>query len=77
MVSNSIPVGTAVLGDWTKLRLYVREDATLALDASGPLFTTNQFVARDRGSLRDWRATPVRVRHHRPHVDHDRKSSRK
>ncbi|WP_273736555.1 phage major capsid protein [Mycolicibacterium septicum] len=49
VVSNSIPVGQAVLGDWSKLRVYVRQDATLAIDASGVLFTKNQFVARAEG----------------------------
>jgi HK97 family phage major capsid protein len=49
VVSNSVPVGSAILGDWSKLRLYVREDATLAIDASGELFTKNLFVARGEG----------------------------
>ena len=46
VVSNSIPAGTAVLADWSKLALYIREDANLAIDASGDLFTHNQFIAR-------------------------------
>ena len=49
VVSNSIPVGVAVLGDFSKLRIYVREDATLAIDASGVLFAKNQFICRGEG----------------------------
>lgn len=49
VVSNSIPAGTGVLGDFSKLRVYVRRDATLALDSSGELFTKNLFVARAEG----------------------------
>ena len=46
VISNSVPAGTAVLGDWSKLKVFIRQDATLALDASGDLFTKNLFVAR-------------------------------
>ena len=49
VISNSVPVGTAILGDFTKLRVYVRQDANLAIDASGVLFTKNQFIARGEG----------------------------
>jgi hypothetical protein len=49
VVSTSIPVGTALLGDFSKLKIFVRRDATLALDSSGTLFTSNQFVARAEG----------------------------
>jgi HK97 family phage major capsid protein len=45
VVSNSVPAGTALLADWSKLSLYVREDANLAIDASGDLFTCNMFIA--------------------------------
>ena len=31
VVSNSVPVGKAILGDFSKLRVYVREDAQLAI----------------------------------------------
>lgn len=44
VVSNSVPAGTAILGDFSKLRLYVRQDAHLDVDASGVLFTKNEFV---------------------------------
>ena len=46
VVSNSVPAGTAVLGDWSKLKLFVREDANIAVDASGQYFTHNTFIAR-------------------------------
>ena len=46
VISNSVPAGTAVLADWSQVLLFVREDANLAIDASGVLFTKNQFVAR-------------------------------
>lgn len=46
VVSNSVPVGTAVLADWNQLALYVREQANLALDASAEFFRHNTFIAR-------------------------------
>ncbi|OBK53145.1 phage major capsid protein [Mycobacterium kubicae] len=49
VVTPSIPQGTAILGDFTKLRVYVRQDAHIDVDASGVLFTKNQFVARGEG----------------------------
>ena len=49
VITPSIPVGTAILGDFTRLKVYVRQDAHIDVDASGPLFTTNQFVARGEG----------------------------
>ena len=49
VVSNSVPAGVAILGDFSKLRVYVRQDANLAIDASGVLFTKNQFIARGEG----------------------------
>lgn len=49
VISNSVPAGTAILGDFTKLRVYVRQDANLAIDASGDLFTKNLFIARGEG----------------------------
>lgn len=49
VVTPSIPQGTAVLGDFSKLRVYVRQDAHIDVDASGVLFTKNQFVARGEG----------------------------
>jgi len=38
VVTPSVPVGTAILGDFTKLRVYVRQDAHLDVDSSGVLF---------------------------------------
>lgn len=32
-------MGTAVLGDWTKVGLYVREGVRIDIDAGGDLFT--------------------------------------
>ena len=49
VVSNSIAAGQAILGDFTKLKIYVRQDAHMDVDASGPLFDTNQFKARGEG----------------------------
>jgi HK97 family phage major capsid protein len=49
VVTPSVPVGTGILGDFTKLRVYVRQDAHLDIDASGDLFTKNQFIARGEG----------------------------
>lgn len=49
MVTPSVPVGTAILGDFTKLRVYIRQDAHLDVDSSGVLFTKNQFQARGEG----------------------------
>lgn len=46
VVSPSVPEGTAVLGDWAQLRLYVREDVRLDIDAGGVLFTQNQAIVR-------------------------------
>ncbi|OKH78218.1 hypothetical protein EB75_28160 [Mycobacterium sp. ST-F2] len=46
VVSASVPEGTAVLGDWAQLRLYVREDVRLDIDAGGVLFTQNQAIVR-------------------------------
>jgi HK97 family phage major capsid protein len=49
VVSPSIPAGTAVLGDWSKLRLYIREGANVQFDTSGTNFATNAFVGRGQG----------------------------
>lgn len=47
--STAVPVGKAVLADWTQAKLQVRQDATLHIDTSGPLFTQNQAVFRMEG----------------------------
>lgn len=46
VVSNSVPAGTAVLADWTKVRLEVREDVRLDIDTSGDNFATNAATFR-------------------------------
>lgn len=51
IVSNSVPDATALLLDASQLRLFVREDARLDLDFSGPeLFAKNRFQARYEGT---------------------------
>ena len=47
--STAIPAGTAVLGDWAKLMLMVREDAQLDIDTSGDLFKKNLCQMRVEG----------------------------
>jgi HK97 family phage major capsid protein len=46
VTSTSVPAGTAILGDWSQLKLYVREDMRLDVDAGGALFTNNSAVLR-------------------------------
>lgn len=48
--SVRVPVGTAILGDWSQLRLQVREDvATLAANQAGDLWATNRVQLRSEG----------------------------
>jgi HK97 family phage major capsid protein len=47
--SIAVPPGTALIGDWQQVRLYVRQNATLDVDRSGDLFTTNQVRLRVEG----------------------------
>lgn len=49
VVSNSVPAGTAVLGDWSKLRLYIRQGTTLLVDFAGDNFTNNTGRIRAEG----------------------------
>jgi HK97 family phage major capsid protein len=42
----AVPAGTAILGDWSKLQLVVRQEAELAADRSGANFASNQCVLR-------------------------------
>lgn len=50
VVSPSVPQGTALLGDFAQLRLYVRESVRIDIDASGPeLFDKNQVKLRGEG----------------------------
>ena len=46
VVTNSVPAGTAILGDFTKLRLAVRENMRIDVDTAGDLFATNSAVIR-------------------------------
>lgn len=46
VVSNSVPAGTAVLADWSKVRLEVREDVRLDIDTSGDNFAINAATFR-------------------------------
>lgn len=49
VISPSVPQGTALLADWSTIRLYVREQINVLLDISGELFKSNQFIARGEG----------------------------
>jgi hypothetical protein len=55
VVSKSVPQGTALLGDFTKLRLYVRQDAHVDIDASGTLFRIAHNVWSRKGPQADAR----------------------
>ncbi|GAB7066604.1 hypothetical protein JCM12141A_08930 [Mycolicibacterium hodleri] len=47
VISNSIPAGTAVLANWAQaLKLLVRQDMTLDIDAGGDLFKQNAAIFR-------------------------------
>ena len=46
VISPSVPEGTAILGDWSKLTLFFREQMRIDLDASGVLFQKNQIQLR-------------------------------
>ncbi|QOK24149.1 phage major capsid protein [Janibacter indicus] len=48
--STAIPKGTAILADWSKVRLYVRQaEHTLAATQAGELFAKNQVQLRSEG----------------------------
>lgn len=47
--STAVTPGTAILGDFDQAEIIVREDATLAVDRSGELFTKNLVVLRLEG----------------------------
>ena len=46
VVSPSVPAGVAILGDWSQIKLFVREDMRLDIDAGGELFTKNAAIMR-------------------------------
>lgn len=47
--STSLAVGTGILADWSQAELVVRQDAEVAVDTSGDLFSHNQAVMRVEG----------------------------
>lgn len=48
--SMAVPKGTAILADWSKVRLYVRQaEHTLAATQAGDLFDKNQVKLRSEG----------------------------
>ena len=49
VVSTSVPPGTALLGDWRQVRVFVRENMRLDADRSGPNFERNQVILRAEG----------------------------
>lgn len=49
VISPTVPQGVAILGDWTKLRVYVRQEVGVMFDLSGDNFKANTFVARGEG----------------------------
>lgn len=49
VVSTSVPPGTALLGDWRQVRVFVREDMRLDADRSGANFERNQVILRAEG----------------------------
>lgn len=48
-LSMAIPVGTALLADWSQGKLLPRQEATLHVDTSGELFDKNQVKFRVEG----------------------------
>jgi len=46
VASTSVPQGTALLADWTQVRIYLREGVRLDTDLGGTLFDTNQLKLR-------------------------------
>ena len=49
VVTTAVPQGIAILGDWTKARLWIRQNVTLQGDYSGELFQKNEVQARAEG----------------------------
>lgn len=50
VTSTAIPKGTALLADWSQVRLYVREaEHTLAATQAGQLFEKNEVMLRSEG----------------------------
>lgn len=51
VVSPSVPQGRAILADWTKLGLFIREGVRIDVDAGGELFTKNQAILRGEARI--------------------------
>ncbi|WP_315897987.1 phage major capsid protein [Arthrobacter sp. UKPF54-2] len=51
IVSPAVPAGRAILADWSRAVVAVREEATMAVDTSGPLFDKNQAKMRVESRL--------------------------
>ncbi|MEG8177239.1 phage major capsid protein [Nocardia terpenica] len=49
ITSNSVPAGTALLADWSQVRLIVRHGVRIDVDAGGELFARNEAVLRAEG----------------------------
>lgn len=49
VTSTSVPAGTALLGDFNEVRLFVRADTRIDADRSGVLFDTNRVKVRAEG----------------------------
>ncbi|MGP5678489.1 phage major capsid protein [Glutamicibacter arilaitensis] len=49
VTSVAVPAGTAVLGDWDRVDLLTRQEATLHVDTGGALFDKNQVKFRVEG----------------------------
>lgn len=51
VISPAVPQGRAILGDWTKLGLFIREGVRIDIDAGGELFTKNQAILRGEARI--------------------------
>ena len=66
VISNSVPAGTAILGDWSKLKVFVRQDAIAGARRVRPVVRTQPVRREVRDAGRHRRAAAERVRRHRP-----------
>jgi HK97 family phage major capsid protein len=50
VISPSVPAGTGIVGDWSQLKIFVREDFTLMMNMYGDAeFSTNSYLLRGEG----------------------------
>jgi hypothetical protein len=50
VVSPSVPQGTAIVADWSQIKIFVREDFTLLMNMYGDAeFSTNSYILRGEG----------------------------